>query len=425
MADKKLDQTINKGIQSAKDALADKIVQIAHKDAEKIKQETVYNVVFTGVFTKDEKMVIAAMAKFFKQGQEATRRLLKVGRVVKSYDNKMAAEKLVKMLNGIGLTCKVESEVIGGVDDPTLLQKAAFKLDETDVPLIRLPKPSEFSWKLWLILVIVVAGVLAAGTWVYLKPPVGKGDSFVSYEASVQKVLDHEPEEKRPALKTAVDFLTGAEFEYRKRNTSGGNEQVAANMAYGRISGMNAAEIIAAAEVALEVKRRGFRDEIERLHKEIADEQAKIAELDAGNVELKKIEVSNLRFAWTRGDAPEMELTVTNDSAENIARLYFQGYLYDARGKLLVTAPFSFGTAFGIRPHEAKSTGLYTKAGDPWSSDAVKSALPGITFKATLENADNMNGREIGIDLRPNRAKIAATEAQIAKLQNDLAKIKL
>jgi hypothetical protein len=425
MAENKLDQAINKGIRSAKDALAEKMVQMAHKDAEEVKQETVYNVVFTGVFAKDEKMVIAAMAKFFKQGQEATKRLLKAGRVVKSYDNKMAAEKLVKMLNGIGLTCRVDSEVLGEAKDASLLQKAAFKLDETEVPLVRIPKMSEVSWKTWLIIVLLFAGAAGAGVWMYLKPPVVKGDSFATYEASVQKVIDHEPAEKRAALKTAVDFLTGSEFEYRNRNTTGGNEQVAANMAYGRISGMNARDIIAAAEVALEVKRDGFRQEIARLRKEVADEQAKIAELDTKNVELKKLEISNLHFAWTHGDAPEMELTVTNGTAEKIARLYFQGYLYDARGKLLVTAPFSFGTAFGILPREAKSTGLYTKPGDPWSSDEIKGALPGVTFKATIENADNMNGKEIGIDLRPNRAKIATTEAQISRLESDLAKIKL
>lgn len=425
MADNKLDQTINKGIQSAKDALAEKMVQMAHKDSEESKQETVYNVVFTGVFTKDEKMVIAAMAKFFKQGQEATKRLLKVGRVVKSYDNKMAAEKLVKMLNGIGLACKVESEVLGESKEASLLQKAAFKLDETEMPLVRIPKVTDITWKQWLIISLVLASSIGAVIWMFLKPPVVEGDSFISYETSVQKVIDHEPAEKRAALKTAVDFLTGAEFEYRKGNTAGGNEQVAANMAYGGISGMNAGEIIAAAEVALEIKRSGFREEIARLRKEVATEAAAMAELDLSNTELKKLEISNLRFAWSRGEAPEMLLSISNRSGETIARLYFQGYLYDAKGKLLVSEPFSFGTAFGIRPGETKSTGLYTKAGDPWSSPAVSAALPGVTFKATLENADNINGKEIGIDLRPSRKKIAALEAQISKLEKELAAIKL
>jgi hypothetical protein len=425
MADNKLDQAINKGIRSAKDTLTEKMVQLAHKDGEDVKQETVYNVVFTGVFTKDEKMVVAAMAKFFKQGQEATKRLLKAGRVVKSYDNKMAADKLVKMLNGIGLTCKVESEMLGDTKEASLLQKAAFKLDETEVPLVRIPKASEISWKQWLVVALVLAGMAGTVAWMVLKAPTVEGDSFATYETSVQKVIDYEPAEKRAAVKTAVDFLTGAEFEYRKRNTTGGNEQVAANMAYGRLSGMNAKEIIAAAEVALEVKRRGYRDEIERLRKEVAAENATMAELDLANVELKKLEISGLRFAWSQGDAPEMLLSVTNRSGETIARLYFQGYLYDAKGKLLATAPFSFGTAFGIRPGETKSAGLYTKAGDVWSSAEVKAAVPGISFKAMLENADNINGKEIGIDLRPNRKKIATTEAQISKLEKELAAIKL
>jgi len=425
MADNKLDKTLNKGLKSAKNALAEKMVQLAHKDAEETKQETVYNVVFTGTFTKDEKMVVAAMAKFFKQGQEATKRLLKAGRVVKSYDNKMAADKLVKMLNGIGLSCKVESEIIGEEKASSLLEKAAFKLDEADVPLIRIPKISEISWKAWLIAVVLVAGIVGAGVWQYMKPPVVKGVSFATYEKSVQNVIDHAPENKRESVRAAVDFLTGAEFEFHKRNTSGGNEQVAANMAYGSISGMNADEIIKAGEVALEVKRKGYRDEIANVKKSIADEQAIVTQLDSNNTELHKLELSNMQFSWTRGDAPQMDIKLANNSEETIARVYFQGYLYDATGKLLATGPFSYGTAFGIRPHDLKYVTLFAQAGDSWTTPEIKSNWQKLTYKATLENAENMNGKLIGVDTRPNRKKISLAEDQIAKLEKELAAIKL
>jgi len=426
MADNKLDQSINKGLQSAKNALAEKMVLMAHKDAEQVKQETVYNVVFTGIFTKDEKMVVAAMAKFFKQGQEATKRLLKAGRVVKSYDNKMAADKLVKMLNGIGLSCKVESEILGGENkEATLLQKAAFKLDETNVPLLHIPKISEISWKIWLVLVLCLAGAAGAGVWIYQRPPVVQGNSFVTYEASVQKVIDHAPAEQRDSIKVAVDFLTGAEFEYRKRNTSGGNEQVAANMAYGSISGMNSDQIIAAAEVALEVKRKGFRDEIADVRKTIVDAQAAMAQLATSNVELNKMVVSSPQFAWAQGDTPQMSLKVINNTGETIGRLYFQGYLYDAGGKLLATAPFTYGTAFGIRPQDSKNVTIFTQTGDAWSLPEIKATWQSVVLKATLENAENMNGKLIGVDLRPNRKKIADLEAQINKFETELEKIKL
>ncbi len=425
MADNKLDKTINKGLRSAKDALAEKMVQLAHKDAEQIKQETVYNVVFTGTFTKDEKMVVAAMAKFFKQGQEATKRLLKAGRVVKSYDNKMAADKLVKMLNGIGLSCKVDSEVIGEAKASTLLEKAAFKLDETDVPLLHVPKISEISWKYWLVFGLVIASAVGAGVWIHLRPPVVTGDSFVSYEASVQKVIDHAPEDKKKAVREAVDFLTGAEFEFHKRNTSGGNEQVAANMAYGSISGMNADEIVVAADKALEIKRKGYRDEIESVKKSISDEQAVITQLETSNTELHKLEISNTQFSWSRGDAPQMDLKLVNNSEETLSRLYFQGYLYDTKGVLLVTGPFSYGTAFGIRPHESKYVTLFSQAGDTWTSSEIKANWQNLVYKATLENAENMNGKLIGIDLRPHRKKISDAEAQIAKLEKAMAEIKL
>jgi len=286
MSDKKIDQAINKGLQSAKDALTEKMMHLAQKDAAQSAQEMVYNIIFTGTFTRDEKLVVAAMAKFFKQGQEATKRLLKPGRVIKSFPDKGPADKLAKMLSGIGLTCKVEMEVSSGDEKReggSLLEKAAFKLADSTVPEVHVPKLSQIGWKLWLVMGVILSLAIGGGVGLWLKPPVVEGNSFASYKASVQKVIDRAPQEKRAAIQKAVDTLTGAGSAYHDENAFGGTEVVAAGVVYSRVDGMTADEILAAAEKDLEDTRNNFRREIESIQQEIAAEEAKIAELEKTN----------------------------------------------------------------------------------------------------------------------------------------------
>jgi hypothetical protein len=425
MSENERDGTLNKGLQFAKDAVVEKIVEIAHRGSANTKSETLYNVVFTGSFTKEEKAVIAAMAKFFKQGQESTRRLLQAGRVIKSYDNKMSADKLVKMLGSVGLACKVETEVIGGTEDASLLAKAAFKLDETRLPHLGIPARASFTRRHGMALASMVAGVTAAVLWILFMPPVVKGNSFATYEASVQKVIDRAPVDQKQKLRSAVDYLTGSEFEFHKRNTGGGNEEVAANLAYGSIGGMNADHIIAAAEAALEIKRKGYRDEIGSIRKAITDERAAMAQVAASNTELNKLELSNPRFSWSRGDAPQMDMKLVNNSSETLSRVYVQEYLYAADGKLMATAPASYGTAFGIPPSGTQYLTLFARAGDTWTTQEIRDNWQNMLFKATVENAENVNGKLIGVDLRPMRKKIEEDEAQARKLEKELAEIKL
>jgi len=425
MSENERDGTLNKGLQFAKDAVVEKIVEIARRGSANTASETLYNVVFTGVFTKEEKVAIAAMAKFFKQGQEATRRLLQAGRVIKSYDNKGSADKLVKMLGSVGLACKVEMEVTGGAEDASLLANAAFKLDETRLPLMAIPTRTSFTRGRWLALSSVAAGIAGAVLWILFMPPVVKGNSFGTYEASVQKVIDRAPIDQKQKLRLAVDYLTGSEFEFHKRNTGGGNEEVAANLAYGSISGMNADHIITAAEAALELKRKGYRDEIESIRKAITNEQTAMAQVAASNTELNKLELSSPRFSWSQGDAPQMDMKLVNNSSETLSRIYVQESLYTADGKLVATAPASYGTAFGIRPSGTQYLTLFARAGDVWTTQEIRDNCQNMLFKATVENAENVNGKLIGVDLRPMRKKIEDDETGARKLEKELAEIKL
>lgn len=426
MSENKLDSAINKGLQNAKDALAEKMMHMAHKESVQIPVQTSYNVIFTGTFTKDEKLVIAAMAKFFKQGQEATKRLLKAGRVVKSFPDKGPADKLAKMLSGIGLSCKVEMETTGGDQEregETLLEKAAFKLADSKTPEVKIPPLSRLGWKHWLAIGVSSAILVGIGVGLWLKPPVVKGDSFDSYKASVQKVIDHAPVEKQAAIRKAVDTLTGAGFQFHDSNTFGGSEEVAAGVVFSEIDGLNADEILAAAEVDMEKRRQLFRDEIASLKKEIAAEQAVIAELEKSNDKLRQLSISEEKFTWTRG-APEMSARITNNSDTAITRILFQGYLYNNKNQLLVTQPLSF-TAIGIR---AGSYGyaFFTPAADsPWASEEAQRDWQNVRFSLTIENAIDSKGEDVGIDVRPNRKKIADLEKRVGELDKQLANIKL
>jgi hypothetical protein len=427
MSDNKIDQTINKGLQSAKDALAEKMMHLAHKEAAQTTQVMVYNIIFTGTFTKDEKLVVAAMAKFFKQGQEATKRLLKPGRVIKSFPDKGPADKLAKMLNGIGLSCKVEMEAAGGEDKReagSLLEKAAFKIADSKTPEVRIPKLSQIGWKAWLVAGVVLSAALGAGVALWLKPPVVSGDSFASYKTSVQKVVDYAPPEKKAAIQKAVDTLTGAGSAYHDENTFGGTELVAAGVVYSRVDGLTGDEIIAAAEKDLEDTRAGFHQEIENIKQEIAKEEATIAELEKSNQTLRQLIISEAKFTWTR-ETPEMMVRLTNGSDETISKILFQGELYDASGKLLASEPLSFGTAAGIPPGAYKFAVFTPSKDSPWSTEATRQNWQTSKFVVTVQNAINIKGVDVGVDLRPNRQRIADHQKRIKRFEKELEKLKL
>lgn len=427
MSDKKIDQAINKGLQSAKDVLTEKMMHMAQKDAAQSAPEMVYNIIFTGAFTKDEKLVVAAMAKFFKQGQEATKRLLKPGRVIKSFTDKGPADKLAKMLNNIGLSCKVEMEVSGGEEKReggSLLEKAAFKLADSKTPEVHIPGLSQIGWKQWSAVAVVLSLLIGAGVGWWLKPPVVEGNSFASYKASVQRVIDHAPPEKKAAIQKAVDTLTGAGSAYHDENTFGGTEVVAAGVVYSRVDGMAADEILVAAEKDLEDTRNNFRREIEAIQQEIAVEEAKISEMEKSNSKLKQLTISEARFTWTR-ETPEMVLRLTNGSDETISKILFQGSLYDAKEKLLVSEPLSFGTAMGIPPGGYKFAVFTPSANSPWTAEQMKQQWQTLKFNVTVENAINTNGVDVGVDVRPIRKKILEHQERIKRFEKELAKMKL
>lgn len=428
MADKKIEESINKGLQSAKDKLASKMIEAARKDKsdEEPGAQEAFNVVFTGQFTKDQKMVVAAMAKFFKQGQEATRRLLAPGRVIKNFDNKAGADKLAKMLSGIGLECRVEMEMQGEPEKKSLLEKAAYSLDAADVPKIRIPGIKDITKIQWAVIGVLVVAIGGLTAWLLLKPPVVDGNSFESYQASVEKVIRHAPEDKREVLGRAIDLMTGAGFQFREHNTFGGNEEVAANMAYGSIKGMGWQQIIDAAEAKTERKREFFREEIKRYQQLIADEKKTIADLAPENEDLNALSISESSVVW-KGDAPVMTFKLVNNSNVVISRLYIQGRIYDAGGKLLTEDAFTFGTAFGIRPGDMKYPSLFPKNDSLFVSDEIRKGIASqsVRFRPSIENAEDMSGKLIGVDLRPHYRKIADSEEQIKRLQKELAEIKL
>jgi len=427
MSDKKLDQAINKGLQSAKDALTEKMMHMAHKDEVQSAQEMVYNIIFTGTFTKDEKLVVAAMAKFFKQGQEATKRLLKPGRVIKSFPDKGPADKLAKMLNNIGLSCKVEMEVSGGEEKPesgSLLEKAALKLADSKAPEVHLPRLSQIGWKPWLVAGVILSLVVGGGIGLWLKPPVVKGNSFATYKVSIQEVIDHAPPEKKAAIQKAIDTLTGAGSAYHDENTFGGSEAVAAGVVFSRVDGLTAEEILEAAEKDLEETRNNFHREIEAIQQEIATEEAKIVELEKSNTKLKLLTITEPKFTWTR-ETPEMMLRLTNGSDEVISKIYFQGYLYDAKDKLLISQPLSFGAAAGIPPGGYKFAVFTPSANSPWTTDQTKKDWQTFKFVVTVENATNTKGEDVGVDIRPIRKKIGEHKERIKRFEKDLAKMVL
>jgi len=122
---------------------------------------------------------------------------------------------------------------------------------------------------------------------------------------------------------------------------------------------------------------------------------------------------------------PNWKKPTANGSDETVSKILFQGILYDAQGKLLVSEPLSFGAAMGIPPGGYKFAVFTPSVNSPWTTEQTKQQWQSLKFNVTVENAININGAEIGVDVRPIRKKIVEHQERIKRFEKELAKMKL
>ncbi len=387
------------GLERARDSLSDRMLELGQKKASDSAEAT-YNVVFTGKLTLAEAQAVANMANFFKMGADSAKRLLQAGRVLKSYPNKAQADKLAALLKRAGAECRVEMEM-PEEDAPTTIQKVAFALQGIKIPIVKLPDYRQINRKQWAIAGAVCALGIALTLWLVLRAPTIHGDSAAEYQANIERMIaDNDPQQAH-TIQQAILLLTDSSRKAQSEsNTS--NPDMAAKLIYAPIEGKTAAEMVALAEARLEKQRVAFRSGIAEADQKITDLNQKLADIAPGNkVVLGKIDVVSAAFGWPAGaPSPTLAFSIRNNSSENLMRVYLQGYLYDENGVLLISNPVTYSIASGIDPGVSITATLPTQMDSPWVMPSLREKT-GLVFKLRVANAENRQGKMLGVDYRP------------------------
>jgi hypothetical protein len=386
-------------LERARDALSERMLELGQKKPAAV-AEASYNVVFTGKLTLPDAQAIANLSSFFKLGAENTRRLLQAGRVLKSYPNKAQADKLVGLLRRAGAECRVELEVPDEIDEPSVIQKAAFALQGMKIPVIRWPGYRQVGRQYWMALGLVAALTTATVLWLVLRTPTVQGDSAATYQASIERVVASVDTQQVAPLQRAIALLT--ETARQAQSDSGTvDADIAARHVYGVIKGKTAEKILAMAEAKLEKQRNTYRQAIAEAEQKITASEQQLAAIAPGNsVVLDKIEVVSAAYGWPPGSAsPSLAFSLRNHSGETLMKIYLQGYLYDAGGALLVSNPVTYSVANGVAPGGSATAFLPTQTDSPWAEAAVRDKA-GLVFKLRVANAENLQGKALGADYR-------------------------
>jgi HAMP domain-containing protein len=386
-------------LQRAKEALTAHMLEWGQNKT-MVEGTVAYNVVFTGKLTLDEAQVIANVASFFKLGNSNAQRLLQPERILKTYQSKMQADKLARLLTRAGAECRVEMEE-SSHDEPTSVQKMALALQDMEIPVVQLPDYRRFGWREWVAIGAACGLALLIGVWLALRPLVIHGTTLAEYQASVERLAEHAGPEHAATFRRAVDMVT--EPARNAQNASASTDPVtAARLIYAAVEGKTADEVLALAKIRLEKQRAAYQKGIAEADEKIAVINQQLADIAPGNaVVLQKIEIVSAAFGWPpNASAPVLAFKIHNNSSETLMHLYLQGYLYDENGTLLVSNPVTYAVANGIAPGKLANVALPVSADSPWAIPAVRGKT-GLVFRLRVANAENLQGRSLGEDYRP------------------------
>lgn len=412
------------GLEHARDALSDRLLELGQRKVS-VSVEIAYNVIFTGKLTLSETQTVANLASFFKTGNDNAKRLLQAGRILKSYPNKAQADKLANLLTRAGAECRVEMEMPEEEDAPTAIQKAAFALQGVRIPVISLPDYRQIGRKQWIAIGACCLLTIALALWFALRAPTIHGDSAADYEASIERLLVHAEPHQTHAIEQAIALLTESSRKAQSESSST-NPDTAARLIYAPIEGKTVVEILAMAEARLEKQRVAYRQGIAEAEQKLKVINQQLKDIAPGNlVHLSKIEVVSAAFGWHPGaPSPSLAFSISNNSNEVLMRVYLQGYLYDENGKLLVSNPVTYSIATGIAPGSVVNATFPTQKDSPWAIPAAHEKN-GLTFKLRVANAENLQGKMLGVDYRPLEADRQRYLDWKAKVQAQLDAVKL
>lgn len=405
-----------------RDALSARLLEAGQKSA--TAEGVTYNVVCTGKLTLPEEQAVANLAAFFKLGTVNARRLVLDGRILKSYPSKSPADRLARQLTRGGVECRVELEVPEEHHEPGHVQKVAFALASLEIPEITLPRYRQIRPRTWWQLAAGLLAVSALGLWLATRPPVIQGESMADYAASIDRVASHAGDsEQVRKVYHAVAVLTDP---LRNAQNTSADPDTAARLIHAGIKGKTAAEIIALAEARLEKQRAAYREGLAEADRKIAETTQQLADIAPANaVVLDRISIDSPAFGWPTGaEGPTIAFRLRNNSQVPLTRIYLQGYLYDAGGGLIASHPLTYAVSGGIAPGAGASVALPMKRESPWAEPQAQGRR-GHILRLRVANAEDREGKPLGIDCLPLEAERDRQRAWKDKVQAELDAIRL
>lgn len=213
-------------------------------------------------------------------------------------------------------------------------------------------------------------------------------------KASIQKVRQSLPEDKRVAYDNALELIVFGGINFRHLMQPGADASSVKDGIKNQLSGKTGEDVISYADNIRKVQAE--KDEIQA-RQEIAElENKKIAaELSANK--LKAFKVLRSRFYFEKRefgrDQPIISLSVENSTDKAISRAYFKGVLTSSgRSVPWYTDTFSYQISGGLEPGEKASWNLAPNPYSDWGSvDAPADAI----FTVTVMRIDDAEGKPI------------------------------
>ncbi|MBY6070588.1 hypothetical protein KUV35_04750 [Marinobacter salsuginis] len=214
------------------------------------------------------------------------------------------------------------------------------------------------------------------------------GSSDASLKSSIADIKQSLPPEKAEEFSSAIQIIAFNQVDFESIMKGGANPDQMVSDAMASLDGKTPDDVIAEAQRLREQaeKRQAEREakQKEQALAEIADLEQMKRKAEADAVKLQNFEVSKSRL-YQRDDGfmkkPIIELTVTNNTSNPVARAFFEGVVATpGRSVPWIEDTFNYQIPGGLEPGETADWTLAPNMFSDWATEVPGDAI--LTLKA-------------------------------------------
>ncbi|WP_043309561.1 DUF6694 family lipoprotein [Pseudomonas sp. ML96] len=231
------------------------------------------------------------------------------------------------------------------------------------------------------------------------------GSSEEAFKASVAKVAESMPEEKREHFQSAIKVVAFSHINMADMLSGKANADSIKTDMYASLSGKSGDEVIARAKVIIEERAAKEKEQALQEIQELVNKQAAA---DLARAELAKFSIQRSRFMlreqkYMTRKQPVIALSVSNGTGKAISRAYFKGTIASpGRSIPWFSDVFNYEIPGGLEPGESAEWMLEPNMFSDWAKvDAPADALFTVEVvrldgadKAALYDASGLSERE-------------------------------